>query len=74
MTQIETNMMLTIKRKYTKPPKDRCGSIPVQNTDGTEYECDYNPPFSCDKCMWVYLASGVRGGLNPQAKKWYDKG
>lgn len=62
------------KRKYTKPLQDGCGRTHETTMDGTEYFCDYNPDFECDKCMYIYQQQGINNrGLNPQSKKHYDR-
>lgn len=60
---------MTTKRIYTKPPRDGCSfkrSSGLQE-DGVDGDCDYNPDFECDDCM--YCQGRPKGtGKNPQAK------
>jgi hypothetical protein len=58
-----------MKRKYTKPSKDGCAGVIYDSPiTGRDYGCDYDPPFTCEECMYGEGNNGK--GKNPQAKRW----
>lgn len=60
--------MSELKRKYTIPPRDGCAGRESGSPDsGYDFDCDYEPDFSCDDCMYC-KGRPVGTGRNPQAK------
>ena len=59
-------------RKYTKPPRDGCGGYKTDSPiTGTDYGCNYDPPFNCEDCMYCEGNNGK--GKNPQATVWWKE-
>lgn len=55
------------KRIYTTPPRDGCSFTKSSGLYDDDGDCDYNPDFMCDDCM--YCQGRPKGtGKNPQAK------
>jgi hypothetical protein len=56
-------------RERNNPPRDGCGGYKDPHTG--EFDCEYEPPFPCEECMYCEWnrVGGLRG-KNPQAEKW----
>lgn len=64
-------------KKIDTPPRDGCKGYKDPHTG--EFECEYEPPFSCEDCMYCGYnrtensRGSVYRGKNPQAKRWIDR-
>jgi hypothetical protein len=48
----------------------RCLGYDVSNSNGIDYECEYEPDFPCDECVFVvgYETGDYRKGKRPWSK------
>jgi hypothetical protein len=49
-----------------------CEGYTTSTTEGTEFDCEYEPDFPCDECVFVVgqYSDDYRKGKRPWAKKW----
>ncbi len=60
-----------LRPKKFVPPRDGCSGLLRYNYFGKDDDdCEYGAPFECDRCIYVYQKNGIKGGYNPQAKRW----
>jgi hypothetical protein len=66
-----------VKLKRDMPPREGCAGY--KDYFG-EFDCEYEPPFPCEECMYCEWnkqqnsKGNIYRGKNPQAKKWNNYG
>lgn len=63
-------MKLQEPQKKTVATGKRCGGHFTYTMEGTDFDCDYEPDFDCDECVFVvgHETGDYRKGKRPWAK------